>query len=143
MSSVGPRGPEPGPDDDERTAVAPAAPPPLAAPCAAPAAPPPAPPPAQLKDSFELFDASKGDKGDGQLTPSELQDLMLSNGVEISEAELESIFVEMDADDSGGISFLEFAAYMLLQEEQSDEEARRPRAPHDPTRRESHNIFIC
>jgi len=95
---------------------------------AKPGAPKPAPPPKreltpeekvqqqQMKEVFELFDAS----GDGQVDIGELGGLMGSLGVHLEEEEKELLMKEFDTGGDGQINFEEFWSYMLARNQKED-----------------------
>ena len=73
----------------------------------------------QLKETFDLFDVN----GDGGLQPVELRALLLANGTEMSMQDVERMVAEVDLDESGAISFVEFASYMMARESISHHKA--------------------
>ncbi|KAJ4264261.1 hypothetical protein NW762_005456 [Fusarium torreyae] len=72
----------------------------------------------EYEDAFHLFDKD----GDGQITINELGAFMRSLGQNPSDAELNDIINEIDADRSGAIEFLEFLAMMSQKAKEEDYE---------------------
>jgi len=62
-----------------------------------------------LKEAFDKFDTNRSD----ELDLCEIQSLMMSLGVHLDQAEISQIQEELDYDHSGCVSFAEFAAGML------------------------------
>ena len=63
---------------------------------------------AELKEAFSLFDKD----GDGTITTKELGTVMRSLGQNPTEAELQDMINEVDADENGTIDFPEFLTMM-------------------------------
>merc|ERR1712233_104878 len=63
---------------------------------------------AEFKEAFSLFDKD----GDGTITTKELGTVMRSLGQTPTEAELQDMINEVDADGSGTIDFAEFLSLM-------------------------------
>ncbi|KAG7005624.1 hypothetical protein G7Y79_00018g044310 [Physcia stellaris] len=72
-----------------------------------------------LKTAFSLFDHD----GDGEITAAELGSVMESLGLKPSKTELGDIMNEIDVDQSGTISFDEFATIMAQKVKASDSDA--------------------
>ncbi|MEV5572187.1 EF-hand domain-containing protein [Spirillospora sp. NPDC052269] len=64
--------------------------------------------PEQYRATFEMVDVD----GDGQISPTELKNLMHALGQDISETRAIEVVVQADADRDGRISLPEFAALM-------------------------------
>ncbi|KAL2055281.1 hypothetical protein ABVK25_004619 [Lepraria finkii] len=76
----------------------------------------------QLKDlraTFALFD----DDGNGEITATELGNMMRSLGLKPSETELQDIMNEIDSDHSGTISFDAFAPILAHKVANADSDA--------------------
>ncbi|KAM3145871.1 hypothetical protein pb186bvf_002166 [Paramecium bursaria] len=75
---------------------------------------------AEFKEAFALFDKD----GDGTITTKELGTVMRSLGQNPTEAELQDMINEVDADGNGTIDFPEFLALMArkMKEQDSEEE---------------------
>ncbi|CAF1655302.1 unnamed protein product [Rotaria magnacalcarata] len=58
----------------------------------------------ELREAFRVFDQN----GDGSITLSELRIVLDQMGLDPSEEELQDMIREVDADQSGSISFVEF-----------------------------------
>ncbi|KAG8050027.1 hypothetical protein GUJ93_ZPchr0009g1831 [Zizania palustris] len=72
---------------------------------------------AEFREAFSLFDKD----GDGTITTKELGTVMRSLGQDPTEAELQEMVAEVDADGSGSIDFTEFIS--LLARKMRDTEA--------------------
>ncbi|KAL4237342.1 hypothetical protein ACF0H5_002060 [Mactra antiquata] len=70
----------------------------------------------EYKEAFSLFDKD----GDGTITTKELGTVMRSLGQNPTEAELEDMIREVDADDSGTIDFAEFISMMARNQKNAD-----------------------
>nr|XP_048706118.1 calmodulin-like protein 3 [Caretta caretta] len=77
---------------------------------------------AEFKEAFSLFDKD----GDGSITTSELGTVMRSLGQNPTEAELQDMISELDADGSGTVDFPEFLSMMArkMRDTDSEEEIR-------------------
>uniref|UniRef100_A0A8B9IX31 EF-hand domain-containing protein n=1 Tax=Amazona collaria TaxID=241587 RepID=A0A8B9IX31_9PSIT len=77
---------------------------------------------AEFKEAFSLFDRD----GDGCITTKELGTVMRSLGQNPTEAELQDMVGEVDADGSGTIDFPEFLSLMArkMRDTDSEEEIR-------------------
>ncbi|NWR79303.1 CALMS protein, partial [Centropus bengalensis] len=77
---------------------------------------------AEFKEAFSLFDRD----GDGCITTKELGTVMRSLGQNPTEAELQDMVGEVDADSSGTIDFPEFLSLMArkMRDTDSEEEIR-------------------
>ncbi|NWS31296.1 CALMS protein, partial [Phainopepla nitens] len=77
---------------------------------------------AEFKEAFSLFDRD----GDGCITTKELGTVMRSLGQNPTEAELQDMVGEVDADGSGTIDFAEFLSLMArkMRDTDSEEEIR-------------------
>nr|XP_023968152.1 calmodulin isoform X1 [Chrysemys picta bellii] len=77
---------------------------------------------AEFKEAFSLFDKD----GDGSITTSELGTVMRSLGQNPTEAELQDMIGELDADGSGTVDFPEFLSMMArkMRDTDSEEEIR-------------------
>ncbi|XP_038270122.1 calmodulin-like protein 3 [Dermochelys coriacea] len=77
---------------------------------------------AEFKEAFALFDKD----GDGSITTSELGTIMRSLGQNPTEAELQDMIGELDADGSGTVDFPEFLSMMArkMRDTDSEEEIR-------------------
>jgi len=75
---------------------------------------------AEFKEAFALFDKD----GDGTITTKELGTVMRSLGQNRTEAELQDMIHEVDADGNGTIDFPEFLSLMArkMKEQDSEEE---------------------
>uniref|UniRef100_A0A8B9V7M4 EF-hand domain-containing protein n=1 Tax=Anas zonorhyncha TaxID=75864 RepID=A0A8B9V7M4_9AVES len=73
---------------------------------------------AEFKEAFSLFDRD----GDGCITTKELGTVMRSLGQNPTEAELQDMVGEVDADGSGTIDFPEFLSLMARKMRDSDSE---------------------
>ncbi|XP_019399332.1 PREDICTED: calmodulin, striated muscle [Crocodylus porosus] len=73
---------------------------------------------AEFKEAFSLFDKD----GDGSITTRELGTVMRSLGQNPTEAELQSMIGEVDADGSGTIDFPEFLSLMARKIRGADSE---------------------
>ncbi|GAB1291616.1 Calmodulin-1 [Apodemus speciosus] len=78
--------------------------------------------PGQFKEAFSLFDKD----GDGTITTKELGTVMRSLGQNPTEAELQDMINEVDADGNGTIDFPEFLTMMArkMKDTDSEEEIR-------------------
>ncbi|PWA27615.1 hypothetical protein CCH79_00000222 [Gambusia affinis] len=78
--------------------------------------------PAEFKEAFSLFDKD----GDGTITTKELGTVMRSLGQNPTEAELQDMINEVDADGNGTIDFPEFLTMMArkMKDTDSEEEIR-------------------
>ena len=72
-----------------------------------------------LKETFDLFNNDQ----DATLTPDELRGMLLSTGSSVSPEEVTRMVGEMDNDNDGGISFVEFAWYSLSRDDMSPQVA--------------------
>uniref|UniRef100_A0A672TKW6 EF-hand domain-containing protein n=1 Tax=Strigops habroptila TaxID=2489341 RepID=A0A672TKW6_STRHB len=82
---------------------------------------------AEFKEAFSLFDRD----GDGCITTKELGTVMRSLGQNPTEAELQDMVGEVDADGSGTIDFPEFLSLMARKMRDTDsEEEIREAFPH-------------
>ncbi|XP_052767253.1 calmodulin-alpha-like isoform X2 [Mya arenaria] len=70
----------------------------------------------EFKEAFSLFDKD----GDGTITSIELGTVMRSLGANPTEAELQEMINEVDADGSGTIEFPEFLTMMMRNTRQND-----------------------
>uniref|UniRef100_A0A8C3S858 EF-hand domain-containing protein n=1 Tax=Chelydra serpentina TaxID=8475 RepID=A0A8C3S858_CHESE len=77
---------------------------------------------AAFKEAFSLFDKD----GDGSITTSELGTVMRSLGQNPTEAELQDMIGELDADGTGTVDFPEFLSLMArkMRDTDSEEEIR-------------------
>ncbi|XP_042554628.1 calmodulin-1-like [Dipodomys spectabilis] len=77
---------------------------------------------AEFKEAFSLFDKD----GDGTITTKELGTVMRSLGQNPTEAELQDMINEVDADGNGAIDFPEFLTIMArkMKDTDSEEEIR-------------------
>jgi calmodulin len=73
---------------------------------------------AEFKEAFSLFDKD----GDGTITTKELGTAMRSLGQNPTEAELQDMVNEVDADGNGTIDFLEFLTMMARKMKDTDSE---------------------
>ena len=73
---------------------------------------------AQFKEAFSLFDKD----GDGTITTKELGTVMRSLGQNPTEAELQDMINEVDADGNGTIDFTEFLSLMASKMKHTDTE---------------------
>ncbi|XP_019365207.1 PREDICTED: calmodulin, striated muscle-like [Gavialis gangeticus] len=73
---------------------------------------------AEFKEAFSLFDKD----GDGSITTKELGTVMRSLGQNPTEAELQNMIGEVDADGSGTIDFPEFLSLMARKIRGADSE---------------------
>uniref|UniRef100_A0A8B9SAN5 EF-hand domain-containing protein n=1 Tax=Apteryx owenii TaxID=8824 RepID=A0A8B9SAN5_APTOW len=78
--------------------------------------------PLEFKEAFSLFDKD----GDGTITTKELGTVMRSLGQNPTEAELQDMINEVDADGNGTIDFPEFLTMMArkMKDTDSEEEIR-------------------
>ena len=74
---------------------------------------------AEFKEAFSVFDKN----GDGAITREELGTVMRSLGQNPTEADLQDIINEVDADRDGTINFREFLTMMGLKMEEANREA--------------------
>ncbi|CAK0892705.1 unnamed protein product, partial [Prorocentrum cordatum] len=74
---------------------------------------------AEFKEAFSLFDK---DDGDGTITTKELGTVMRSLGQNPTEAELQDMINEVDADGNGTIDFPEFLSLMARKMKDTDTE---------------------
>ncbi|KAF7348456.1 hypothetical protein MVEN_01362600 [Mycena venus] len=75
-------------------------------------------PPTEFKEAFSLFDKD----GDGTITTKELGTVMRSLGQNPTEAELQDMINEVDADGNGTIDFPEFLTMMARKMRDTDSE---------------------
>ena len=73
---------------------------------------------AEFKEAFSLFDKD----GDGTITTKELGTVMRSLGQNPTEAELQDMINEVDADGNGTIDFPEFLSLMARKMKDTDTE---------------------
>ena len=73
---------------------------------------------AEFKEAFSLFDKD----GDGTITTKELGTVMRSLGQNPTQAELQNMINEVDADGSGSIDFSEFLAMMAQKTKEANSE---------------------
>jgi len=73
---------------------------------------------AEFKEAFALFDKD----GDGTITTKELGTVMRSLGQNPTEAELQDMINEVDADGNGTIDFPEFLTLMARKMKDTDQE---------------------
>ena len=73
---------------------------------------------AEFKEAFSLFDKD----GDGAISTKELGTVMRSLGQNPSEAELQDMIAEVDADGNGSIGFPEFLTMMARKSKDTDTE---------------------
>ena len=73
---------------------------------------------AEFKEAFSLFDKD----GDGTITTKELGTVMRSLGQNPTEAELQDMINEVDADGNGTIDFKEFLGLMVRKMKDTDTE---------------------
>ena len=73
---------------------------------------------AEFKEAFSLFDKD----GDGSITTKELGTVMRSLGQNPTEAELQDMINEVDADGNGDIDFSEFLTMMARKMKDTDSE---------------------
>ncbi|NWI37935.1 CALMS protein, partial [Picathartes gymnocephalus] len=73
---------------------------------------------AEFKEAFSLFDRD----GDGRVGTKELGTVMRSLGLNPSEAELQAMVGELDADGSGTVDFPEFLSLMARKAKDTDSE---------------------
>ena len=73
---------------------------------------------AEFKEAFSLFDKD----GDGTITTKELGTVMRSLGQNPTEAELQDMINEVDADGNGTIDFPEFLSLMARKMKETDTE---------------------
>ncbi|XP_069114951.1 calmodulin-like [Argopecten irradians] len=73
---------------------------------------------AEFKEAFSLFDK----KGDGTITTKELGTVMRSLGQNPTDAELEDMVNEVDADGNGAIDFPEFLTMLARKMKDGDNE---------------------
>ncbi|CAG8058633.1 unnamed protein product [Penicillium salamii] len=74
---------------------------------------------AQLKEALSVFDKD----GNGDITATELGEVMRSLAQNPTETELQDIVDELDADRSGSIDFNEFLSMMVRKETETDADA--------------------
>ena len=74
---------------------------------------------AEFKEAFSVFDKN----GDGAITREELGTVMRSLGQNPTEADLQDIINEVDADRDGTINFREFLTMMGLKMDEANREA--------------------
>ncbi|XP_070538780.1 calmodulin [Ptychodera flava] len=72
----------------------------------------------EFKEAFALFDKD----GDGTITTKELGTVMRSLGQNPTEAELQDMINEVDADGNGTIDFQEFVVMMAKKMKETDQE---------------------
>eukprot|EP01071_Lankesteria_metandrocarpae_P002214 Lankesteria_metandrocarpae@DN2164_c0_g1_i1.p1 len=73
---------------------------------------------AEFKEAFALFDKD----ADGSITTKELGTVMRSLGQNPTEAELQDMINEVDADGNGNIDFMEFLSLMARKMKDADSE---------------------
>uniref|UniRef100_A0A8C9L938 EF-hand domain-containing protein n=1 Tax=Pavo cristatus TaxID=9049 RepID=A0A8C9L938_PAVCR len=78
-----------------------------------------------FKEAFSLFDKD----GDGTITTKELGTVMRSLGQNPTEAELQDMINEVDADGNGTIDFPEFLTMMARKMKDTDSEEEIREAP--------------
>uniref|UniRef100_A0A8D0EI66 EF-hand domain-containing protein n=1 Tax=Strix occidentalis caurina TaxID=311401 RepID=A0A8D0EI66_STROC len=96
---------------------------------------------AEFKEAFSLFDRD----GDGCITTKELGTVMRSLGQNPTEAELQDMVGEVDADGSGTIDFPEFLSLMArkMRDTDSEEEIREAfRGPPHPFQRPPQILYL-
>ena len=71
---------------------------------------------AEFKEAFSLFDKN----GDGKITTTELGTIMRSLGLNPTQAELQSMINEVDANSNGTIDFPEFLSLMAREMKDTD-----------------------
>uniref|UniRef100_A0A803YDN9 Calmodulin 2 n=1 Tax=Meleagris gallopavo TaxID=9103 RepID=A0A803YDN9_MELGA len=79
----------------------------------------------EFKEAFSLFDKD----GDGTITTKELGTVMRSLGQNPTEAELQDMINEVDADGNGTIDFPEFLTMMARKMKDTDSEEEIREAP--------------
>ncbi|CAF3780696.1 unnamed protein product [Rotaria magnacalcarata] len=72
----------------------------------------------ELREAFRVFDQN----GDGSITLSELRIVLDQMGLDPSEEELQDMIREVDADQSGSISFVEFVVLQATGDRPTDED---------------------
>lgn len=73
---------------------------------------------AEFKECFQLFDKS----GDGSVSASEIGEVMLQLGVDLTQRKLEEMVAEVDTDGSGELEFPEFIQLMARQMREGTED---------------------
>ena len=91
-------------------------------------------PPAANANNSNLGDRSDADAGDGTITTKELGTVMRSLGQNPTEAELQDMINEVDADGNGTIDFPEFCTLMVRLSDTRSLTCRPIRAAHSPPR---------
>ena len=73
-----------------------------------------------LKETFDLFNT---DDQDNTLQPHELCAMLLATGTNVSTAEVDRMIEDMDGDDDGQVTFVEFAWYSLSRNDMTPRKA--------------------
>ena len=93
---------------------------------------------AEFKEAFSLFDKD----GDGCITTKELGTVMRSLGQNPTEAELQDMISEVDADQNGTIDFPEFLNLMARKMKDTDSEEELKEAFSDETLEREYGDFM-